>query len=84
MFSHQEHTDRTVKTEATFTRVVALFGLYTFFKTQPSGSIPPLHSVEHIPIPYGTHFLSCHLPREVNISNRSLFITLAAPDDDEL
>ncbi|KAF5375000.1 hypothetical protein D9758_000441 [Tetrapyrgos nigripes] len=43
--------ERTVKTEALFTRVVALFGLYTFFNTQPSGSAPPLQRVHHIPIP---------------------------------
>ncbi|KAK7059126.1 hypothetical protein VNI00_001752 [Paramarasmius palmivorus] len=44
--------ERTVKTEAPFTRVVALFGLYTFFNTQPSGSAPRLHSVNRIPIPF--------------------------------
>uniref|UniRef100_A0A0W0FGF9 Uncharacterized protein n=1 Tax=Moniliophthora roreri TaxID=221103 RepID=A0A0W0FGF9_MONRR len=43
--------ERTVKIEAPFTRVVALFGLYTFLNTQPSGTAPPLHSVGRIPIP---------------------------------
>ncbi|KAK0506277.1 hypothetical protein EDD18DRAFT_1122743, partial [Armillaria luteobubalina] len=33
------------------TSLVALFGLYTFFYTQPSDVCPPLHSVQHIPIP---------------------------------
>ncbi|KAF7306775.1 GH16 domain-containing protein [Mycena indigotica] len=42
--------ERMVKTEAPFTRVVALFALYTFFNTQPTGSAPPLHVVSHIPI----------------------------------
>ncbi|KAJ7293422.1 hypothetical protein C8J57DRAFT_1429228 [Mycena rebaudengoi] len=43
--------ERMVKTEAPFTRTVALFALYTFFHTQPSGSAPPLHELSHIPIP---------------------------------
>ncbi|KAJ6621579.1 hypothetical protein B0H10DRAFT_2016477 [Mycena sp. CBHHK59/15] len=46
--------ERMVKTEAPFTRTVALFALYTFFNTQPSGSAPPLNSLSHIPIPIGT------------------------------
>ncbi|KAK1228642.1 hypothetical protein PQX77_008236 [Marasmius sp. AFHP31] len=58
--------DRTVKTEATFARVVALFGLYTFFKTQPSGSVPPLHSVCHIPIPYDHYSSLLLLPTVMN------------------
>ncbi|KAJ6515469.1 hypothetical protein C8R45DRAFT_956629 [Mycena sanguinolenta] len=43
--------ERMVKTEAPFTRTVALFALYTFFNTQPSGSAPPLRGLSHIPIP---------------------------------
>ncbi|KAF5385283.1 hypothetical protein D9615_001387 [Tricholomella constricta] len=42
--------ERMVKTEAPYSRVVALFGLYTFYYTQPRGTAPPLHSVTHIPI----------------------------------
>ncbi|KAJ7783617.1 hypothetical protein DFH07DRAFT_788425 [Mycena maculata] len=43
--------ERMVKTEAPFTRTVALFALYTFFNTQPTGSTPALRSLSHIPIP---------------------------------
>ncbi|KAJ7492775.1 hypothetical protein FB451DRAFT_1219532 [Mycena latifolia] len=43
--------ERMVKTEAPFTRTVALFALYTFFNTQPTGSAPTLRSLSHIPIP---------------------------------
>ncbi|KIK70821.1 hypothetical protein GYMLUDRAFT_107345, partial [Collybiopsis luxurians FD-317 M1] len=43
--------ERSVKTEAPFTRVVALFGLYTFFNTQPSSSGLALYSTQHISIP---------------------------------
>lgn len=45
--------ERMVRTEAPFTRAVALFGLYTFFMTQPQGTAPPLYSISHIPIPVG-------------------------------
>ncbi|KAJ7102089.1 hypothetical protein B0H15DRAFT_898030 [Mycena belliarum] len=45
--------ERMVKTEAPFTRTVALFALYTFYNTQPTGSAPALHSLSHIPIPIG-------------------------------
>ncbi|THV05999.1 hypothetical protein K435DRAFT_646105 [Dendrothele bispora CBS 962.96] len=54
--------ERTVKTEAPFTRVVALFGLYTFFNTQPSGSAPPLLDVRHIPIPLDHYASLLSLP----------------------
>ncbi|KAE9408266.1 hypothetical protein BT96DRAFT_873973 [Gymnopus androsaceus JB14] len=40
--SHRLLLERSMKTEAPFTRVVALFGLYTFFSTQPSSSAYPL------------------------------------------
>ncbi|KAF8640869.1 hypothetical protein AX17_000517 [Amanita inopinata Kibby_2008] len=44
--------EKTADTEPAFTRAVALFGLYTFFYTQPpSNTAPPLHSVSHIPVP---------------------------------
>ncbi|KAF9076118.1 hypothetical protein BDP27DRAFT_1313924 [Rhodocollybia butyracea] len=49
--SHRLFLERSVKTEAPFTRVVALFGLYTFFSTQPSNSLLPLYAVQHISIP---------------------------------
>jgi hypothetical protein len=41
------------ESEAPYIRAVALFGLYTFYFTQPSGTAPPLHRVAHIPIPLG-------------------------------
>ncbi|KAJ7092565.1 hypothetical protein C8R44DRAFT_719207 [Mycena epipterygia] len=49
--------ERMVKTEAPFTRTVALFALYTFFNTQPSGSAPTLRGLSHIPIPIGAFSL---------------------------
>jgi len=45
--------ERTVKTEAPFTRVVSLFAVYTFFYTQVKDPIPSLYSVANIPISYG-------------------------------
>ena len=45
--------ERTVKTEAPFTRVAALFGLYIFFYTQIKNAAPPLYSTSRIPIPAG-------------------------------
>ncbi|KAF9462096.1 hypothetical protein BDZ94DRAFT_1309924 [Collybia nuda] len=42
--------ERMVKTEAPYSRAVALFGLYTFFYTQPLNTAPPLQSIAHIPI----------------------------------
>ena len=35
------------------TQAVALFGMYTFFMTQPSTSGPTLQSVNHIMLPVG-------------------------------
>ncbi|KAK7064356.1 GH16 domain-containing protein [Favolaschia claudopus] len=54
--------ERMVKTEAPFTRTVALFALYTFFNTQPSGSAPPLCSISHIPIPIDQYTSLFSLP----------------------
>lgn len=34
-------------------QTVALFGMYTFFVSQPSSSGPPLHGVTHIALPLG-------------------------------
>ncbi len=45
--------ERTVKTEAPFTRAVSLFAVYTFFYTQVKDPIPSLYLVANIPIPYG-------------------------------
>lgn len=39
-------------------RVVGLFGLYTFWASQPSGSIPPIRCVTHIPVPKGCSNIS--------------------------
>ncbi|KAF8167743.1 hypothetical protein B0H34DRAFT_792438 [Crassisporium funariophilum] len=49
--------ERTVKTEAPFTRAVALFGLYLFFYTQIKDVTPPLYSIANIPIPFGISLL---------------------------
>ncbi|KAJ6604494.1 hypothetical protein DFH09DRAFT_1122883 [Mycena vulgaris] len=54
--------ERMVKTEAPFTRTVALFALYTFFNTQPSGSAPALRSLSHIPIPIDQYTALIALP----------------------
>ncbi|KAJ3551444.1 hypothetical protein NM688_g4694 [Phlebia brevispora] len=35
--------------------VVALFGLYTFFSTQPSSSAPSLHGVQHVDLPINVY-----------------------------
>lgn len=45
--------ERMLETEDVIARVVALFGIYTFFMTQPSTSLPPVHSVKHIAVPIG-------------------------------
>ncbi|KAJ7900179.1 hypothetical protein B0H14DRAFT_2672619 [Mycena olivaceomarginata] len=54
--------ERMVKTQAPFTRTVALFALYTFFNTQPSGSAPPLRDLSHIPIPIDQYTSLIALP----------------------
>ncbi|KIJ68202.1 hypothetical protein HYDPIDRAFT_165121 [Hydnomerulius pinastri MD-312] len=40
-------SERIRASETPLNRVVALFGLYTIFSTQPSTSVPPLHTVTH-------------------------------------
>ncbi|KDR85359.1 hypothetical protein GALMADRAFT_52449 [Galerina marginata CBS 339.88] len=50
--------ERAVKTEAPFTRAVALFGVYLFYYTQVKDTAPALYCLENIPIPCGT---SCKL-----------------------
>jgi hypothetical protein len=45
--------ERMVESEAPQVRATALFALYTFYFTQPSGTAPALHRVTHIPIPSG-------------------------------
>ncbi|KAH8119947.1 hypothetical protein DFH11DRAFT_1557421 [Phellopilus nigrolimitatus] len=44
----------TVPTEAPLMRVVGLFGLYTFYMSQPSSSTPEMYTVTGIPIPLDT------------------------------
>jgi hypothetical protein len=44
--------ERTVKTEAPFTRAVALFAMYTFFYSQIREGAPKLQFIANIPIPY--------------------------------
>ncbi|GJE87668.1 hypothetical protein PsYK624_037510 [Phanerochaete sordida] len=43
-------------------QTVALFGMYTFFMTQPTDSTPPLHAVKHIPLPLDTYNTLLELP----------------------
>jgi hypothetical protein len=38
-------------------RVVALFGLYVFYSTQPTSRAPRLYSREHVPVPLGAFIL---------------------------
>ncbi|KAJ7786146.1 hypothetical protein B0H16DRAFT_1489307 [Mycena metata] len=54
--------ERMVKTEAPFVRTVVLFGLYTFFNTQPTGSAPALRGLSHIPIPIDQYASLIALP----------------------
>jgi len=48
-----ECLERLVETEPPLHRIVALFGLYTFYTTQPTTSHPPLHTLQHIEIATG-------------------------------
>jgi hypothetical protein len=50
-------TERMVESEPPQVRAIALFGLYTFYFTQPSGTAPALRRVTHIPIPLGARYL---------------------------
>ena len=52
MHSHL-HTERLVDSEPLLTRAASLFGLYTFFATQPSTSAPPLQALAHLPVTIG-------------------------------
>ena len=45
--------ERTLPSEDSVVRTGALFGLYTFFISQPSTSTPHLSTVSVIPIPIG-------------------------------
>jgi hypothetical protein len=47
-------SERTATTETPLARTAALFGLYTFFFTQPTPSAHHLYSISHVPIPIGT------------------------------
>ncbi|KIM88530.1 hypothetical protein PILCRDRAFT_228881 [Piloderma croceum F 1598] len=55
--------ERMVHTEYPLNRVVALFGLYTFLRTQPRTKAPSLHSVEHIEIPIDLYTSIMTLPQ---------------------
>lgn len=48
-----ELAERALTAEDPLTRVTVLFGMYTFFSTQPSTSLPPVHSLKHIALPLG-------------------------------
>ncbi|KAG1908260.1 uncharacterized protein F5891DRAFT_7073 [Suillus fuscotomentosus] len=43
-------SERLAASEYPLTRAAALFGLYTFFATQPSTSAPPLYALAHLPM----------------------------------
>ncbi|KAG2159690.1 uncharacterized protein EDB93DRAFT_1111525 [Suillus bovinus] len=43
-------SERLAESEYPLTRAAALFGLYTFFATQPSTSAPPLHALAHLAV----------------------------------
>ncbi|KAF8078776.1 hypothetical protein FPV67DRAFT_1663466 [Lyophyllum atratum] len=61
--------ERMVKTEAPYTRAIALFGLYTFFYTQPKGTAPPLYHISHIPIQLDHYASLKALPSALNASH---------------
>ncbi|KAG1875586.1 hypothetical protein DFJ58DRAFT_756991 [Suillus subalutaceus] len=46
----QLFSERLAESEYPLTRAAALFGLYTFFATQPTTSAPPLHAITHLPM----------------------------------
>ncbi|KAG6862447.1 hypothetical protein C0995_011887 [Termitomyces sp. Mi166 len=66
---HRLFLERMVRTEAPFTRAVALFGFYTFFSTQPQGTAPPLYSMSHIPIPVDQFIALKALPTSLNVDH---------------
>ncbi|KLO20759.1 hypothetical protein SCHPADRAFT_898012 [Schizopora paradoxa] len=47
-------------------RVVGLFGLYTFWASQPSGSVPPVRCVTHTPVPIDLYQILLRLPQQLN------------------
>ncbi|KDQ63444.1 hypothetical protein JAAARDRAFT_65487 [Jaapia argillacea MUCL 33604] len=51
-----------VETQPPLNRVVALFGLYTFFMTQPSTSTPSLYSITRVQIPLDVYSSLLNLP----------------------
>lgn len=55
------------KTQAPYSRAVALFGFYTLFYTQPLGTAPPLHNIAHIPIQLGLFILFMTLQLFLNL-----------------
>ncbi|KAG2150173.1 hypothetical protein BD769DRAFT_1410879 [Suillus cothurnatus] len=46
----QLFSERLAESEYPLTRAAALFGLYTFFATQPTTSAPPLYALAHLPM----------------------------------
>lgn len=57
-------TERLVSTSHPIEKVVAIFGIYTFYFSQPSTSGPSLYSLKHIPIPIGMFYV---MPARINI-----------------
>jgi hypothetical protein len=55
--SSSSYTERLAESEYPLTRAAALFGLYTFFATQPTTSAPPLYALAHLPMTIGKPLL---------------------------
>lgn len=71
--------------EPLLSRVVALFALYTFHRTQPTTRNPPIHSVSQIAIPLGTSPVELLIGRNLTIVDiyhalRALPSSLTSPE----
>jgi hypothetical protein len=69
------YTERLAESESPLTRTAALFGLYTFFATQPSTSAPPLHAHAHLPVTIGKPPL-CVAARSSNLWDTDMYQSL--------
>ncbi|KAG1749835.1 uncharacterized protein EDB91DRAFT_1197140 [Suillus paluster] len=59
-------SERLAESESPLIRAAALFGLYTFFATQPSTSAPPLHALAHLPVTIDMYQSLLKLPDVLN------------------
>ncbi|THH10168.1 hypothetical protein EW145_g1521 [Phellinidium pouzarii] len=62
----------TQQTETHIMRVIGLFGLYTFYMSQPSSSTPSIHRVTGIPIPIDNLETLLELPASLSNSEEHL------------